>query len=98
MSPELITAILGAGGIAAILPKLIDGVVAWRSGHAAEEKANNQSLVQRMATAEQRAEFEAALRREWQEYAGRLRVRLIDLGVPLADLPPRPDRDDTKLF
>ena len=98
MSPELITAILGAGGIMAILPKLIDGVAAWRTGRAAEEKQHNQSLVQRMATAEARAEIEAAMRRDWQEYAGRLRVLLIELGVLSADLPPRPDRDDTKLF
>lgn len=97
MTPELITAILGAGGVAAILPKIIDGIAAWRTGRAAEEKAQNISLVQRMATAEARAEFEAALRREWQEYAGRLRVLLIDAGVLAADLPPRPDRDETKI-
>lgn len=92
MTPELWTAVLGVGGLAAIVPKVIDGVSAWRTGRAADEKTKNQSLLQRTVAAEQRAENEAEYRRQVEEYAGRLRVFLVDLGVPADGLPAWPDR------
>lgn len=95
MSPELITAIVGAGGLAAIIPKIIDGVRAWRSGQAAEEKVKNKSLVDRLAVAEGRAEAEATFRRALEEYAASLRRILIEVyGVPADRLPPWPVRKE----
>lgn len=94
MTPELITALLGAGGLAVIVPKIVDGIGAWRSGRAVEEKTKNKSLAGRLAVAETRAENEARYRRRVEEYAGGLRVRLVGLGVPIAELPPWPVRDD----
>ncbi|AYN56838.1 hypothetical protein PBI_ANDREW_22 [Arthrobacter phage Andrew] len=93
MSPELLTAILGAGGLAAIVPKLIDGLRAWRSGRAAEEKDKNKGLVDRLSAAEVRLEAEIMWRRANEEYAATLRRILIEVyGVPADKLPPWPVR------
>lgn len=93
MTPEMFTAILGAGGIAAIIPKIIDGFSAWISGKAQEEKGKNQSLIQRLEKAELRAEDEAGYRRALEEYAGALRLLLVTAGLATESLPPWPPRD-----
>lgn len=93
-TPEIITAILGVGGLGYILPKLIDGFRAWRSGKAAEEKTKNQSLLARLVDAEARAEREATFRRTLEEYAGALRRMLVELGMPAEKLPAWPVRKD----
>lgn len=92
LTPELITAILGVGGLAAIIPKLIDGVRAWRSGRAAAERTRNRSLLERLIDAERRAEAEADYRRLLEEYAGALRLMLVNAGVPAGNIPPWPVR------
>jgi len=92
VTPELITAILGVGGLGVALPKIIDGLRAWRSGRADEEKVNNQSLIKRLIEAEGRAEREAVFRRAIEEYAAALRVLLVQLGHPADKLPPWPVR------
>jgi hypothetical protein len=92
MTPELITAIIGVGGLAAIIPKLIDGWIAWRSGRARTEKYRNQSILERLADAEKRAENEADFRRALEEYAGHLRILLIGAGVTVERLPIWPVR------
>jgi hypothetical protein len=96
MTPELITAIIGVGGLAAIIPKLIDGLAAWRSGRANAEKAKNRSLLERLADAEKRSENEADFRRALEEYAGRLRLLLIEAGFDIRQLPPWPVRQTRK--
>jgi hypothetical protein len=93
VTPEIITAILGVGGLAALLPKVIDGWVAWRSGKATSEKARNRSLLERIADAEKRAEAEADFRRMLEEYAGQLRILLIGAGYAMHRLPPWPVRN-----
>jgi hypothetical protein len=93
MTPELITAILGVGGLAAIAPKVIDGFSAWLSGRAGIEKGRNQSLLARVASSERRAENEADFRRKLEEYAGALRLLLVNAGVSSDKLPPWPVRD-----
>jgi hypothetical protein len=92
VTPELLTAILGVGGLAAIVPKLLEGLIAWRSGRAVAEKGRNRSILQRLADAETRAEAEADFRRMVEEYASQLRVMLVGLGVPADKLPPWPAR------
>lgn len=92
MTPELITAILGVGGLAAIIPKMIDGYSAWRSGRALTEKNVNRSLLERVADADKRAENEADFRRALEEYAGALRLLLIQAGYTLHRIPPWPIR------
>lgn len=92
MTPELLTAILGVGGLAAIIPKLIDGLMAWRTGRAATERQRNRSLLERVADAEKRAENEADFRRALEEYAGALRILLIGAGYTMHRLPPWPIR------
>jgi hypothetical protein len=92
MSPELVTAILGVGGLGLIVPKIIDGLLAWKSGRAAAEKGRNRTLLERLADAEFRAEAEADFRRLLEEYASHLRVLLVGAGVPVDKLPPWPVR------
>lgn len=92
MSPELITAIIGVGGLAAIIPKVIEGFTAWRTGRAVNEKGRNQTLLSRVTSADRRAESEADFRRKLEEYAGTLRLMLVELGVPAHKLPPWPVR------
>lgn len=92
MTPEMWTALLGVGGLAAIVPKLVEGLIAWRSGRAVAEKGRNRSILHRLADAETRAEAEADFRRLVEEYAGALRVMLVGLGVPAEKLPPWPER------
>jgi hypothetical protein len=100
MTPETITAIatavLGVGGLAGIMPKVIEGITAWRSGRAASEKGRNQTLLARLAAAETRAETEAEFRRIIEEYAGRLRLMLIHAGVTEDRIPPWPVRNLSK--
>lgn len=95
MTPELLTAILGVGGLAAIVPKLVDGLLAWRSGRAVAEKGRNRSILERLADAEERAEVESGFRRKLEEYASQLRVMLVAAGVPAEKLPPWPVRERT---
>jgi hypothetical protein len=92
---EIITAILGVGGIGYIIPKAVDGVKAWKSGKALREKAENHSLLKRLVSAETRADAEAAFRRQFEEYAGILRVLLVKLGFPQKELPEWPQRKET---
>jgi hypothetical protein len=93
VTPEMWTAILGIGGIAAIIPKLIDGILAWRTGRAATEKNRNRTLLERVADAEKRAENEADFRRALEEYAGQLRIMLIGAGFTMDRLPAWPIRE-----
>lgn len=92
LTPELITAILGVGGIAAILPKLIEGIQALNSGRAVTEKRKNQSILERLADSEVRAQAEADFRRALEEYAGALRLMLINAGIAPHRIPPWPVR------
>lgn len=92
MTPEMLTAILGVGGLAAILPKLFEGLAAWRSGRAAAEKGNNRTILERLTSAERRAEAEAEFRRMLEDYASSLRVMLISSGIPADKIPSWPVR------
>jgi hypothetical protein len=92
VTPELMTAMLGVGGLAAIIPLLIDGLKAWRSGRAQSEKTKNRSILERLADAETRAENEADFRRALEDYAGVLRVMLVQAGIALHRLPGWPVR------
>jgi hypothetical protein len=96
MTPELITALIGVGGLAAIIPKVIDGLSAWLSGRAKTEKAKNQTILSKLSAADRRAEAEAEFRRALEEYAGQLRLLLINAGVPPAAIPPWPVREHTR--
>ncbi|QGZ16914.1 hypothetical protein SEA_LITTLETOKYO_22 [Arthrobacter phage LittleTokyo] len=93
MTPELLTAILGAGGLSYIVPKAIDGLKAWKSGRAREEKEKNKGLVDRLAVAESRLDAEAVYRRQVEEHAAVLRRLLIEVyGLSQELLPPWPVR------
>lgn len=92
MTPELITAIIGVGGLAAIIPKIIEGLAAWRSGRARVEKLTNRTLLERLSDAERRAQHEADVRRSLEEYAASLRLMLIGSGLAPQNIPPWPVR------
>jgi hypothetical protein len=93
MTPELITAIIGAIGLPVIVPKLIDGLRARRSGRALEEKEKNRWIVRRLAKTEAGWESEILYRRAVEEYGSTLRRLLIeDYGADAEKLPPWPVR------
>ena len=89
MTPEMWTAIIGVGGFSVIIPKLVDGIVAWRSGRAADERVHNKTMLERLAEAEQRAMDESEFRRALEEYAAKLRLLLIQASIVV---PPWPER------
>jgi hypothetical protein len=94
MTPEMWTAIIGVGGFSVIIPKLIDGIVAWRTGRAQTEKAQNQSILDRLTESEKRSQAEAEFRRALEEYAGKLRLLLVNAGIAMHKIPPWPIRGD----
>lgn len=97
MTPELLTAIIGVGGLGAILPKVIDAFGAWRSGRMREEKEKNRGIVSRLAAAESGLEREIIYRRVVEESLAAHRHLLIEVyGVPVEKLPPWPVRRVTK--
>lgn len=96
MSPEMWTAIIGVGGFSVIVPKLIDGLIAWRTGRAQTEKAQNQYILDRLAESERRSELETKWRRALEEYAGILRLLLVQAGVSQDKVPPWPDKTDPR--
>ena len=89
MTPEMWTAIIGVGGFSVIIPKLVDGIIAWRTGRAADARVHNRTMLDRLAEAEQRASNESEFRRALEEYAGKLRLLLVQSGVAI---PPWPER------
>jgi hypothetical protein len=92
MIPAVFQALVWAGGLAAVVPKIIDGVRAARSGKAREEKAENRTALGRLVEAERERDDEAEFRREVENFAGRLHRMLIQLGVPEDKLPLWPVR------
>jgi len=96
MTPEQITALVTAGGLGLIVPKAIDGISAWLSGRAKAEKGRNQTVLHKLSAADRRAESEAEFRRSLEEYAGQLRLLLVNAGVPVASLPPWPVRQQDR--
>jgi hypothetical protein len=96
MTPEMITALIGVGGLAAIIPKVIDGLSAWISGRAKTEKARNQGVLSKLSAADRRAESEAEFRRVIEEYAAALRLMLVNAGVPPEKIPPWPIREHNR--
>lgn len=91
---DIIIAILGAGGLASIIPKIVDGIKAWRTGKASEEKQANRAQLGRIFTAERERDNEANFRRRIEEWAGELIYMLKQIGVPNDKIPPKPLRKD----
>ena len=94
---QIITLIVGTGGLGAFLASLSREVKLWRSGaHMREKERNATALGQRDIAYEIRdqalaeRDHEASYRRIIQEYASGLRRRLIEAGV---HPPPWPSRD-----
>lgn len=86
MNPETLIAILGVGGLGVLIPKTIDGLRAWQSGRAADEKAANRTALGQL-------ESELTFRRRLQEHISYLRRLLIDMGYPEDRLPALPTRE-----
>ena len=93
MTPaEIVTAAVLALGGASIIPKVIDGIKAWQTGRAREEKRENRTALGRLATAEEERDDEANFRRRIEEWAGGLVYMLKQIGVPTDKIPPKPER------
>lgn len=94
---EIITGIIIALGGASLIPKAIEGYKAVKNGQAQREKAENRNALGRMVEAEERADNEASFRYALQEYAARLRLMLVQMGMPEDKLPPWPIRKTQKV-
>lgn len=88
MDPEILVALLGAGGGGAVLLALINGLIKWVSGASARERAKNTDLIsQRTSAIEERDAAERERdeadkeRRHANEYASILRRQLIEHGI-----------------
>lgn len=76
METGMIVAIIGALGLGTILAKLSENIWAWVTGKTAREQ-----------TAWAQRDREAKARRQLEEYASTLRLRLISLGEEPPDWP-----------
>ncbi|MWV50053.1 hypothetical protein GRS96_12315 [Rathayibacter sp. VKM Ac-2803] len=94
----LVVAVLGAGGIGVFFRELVSIITLIRTGVSAKEANRKNDLVaqrdreyHRAEAADQRADAEGRNRRRLEEYSSVLRRRLIDHGLPPAELPKWPD-------
>jgi len=89
---EIIVAIGGLSGIILATPPVLKEIRAWRSGRAMVEKQRNRSAIGRVAQLEDELEEERTFRFAFQEYAGKVRLMIIQMGCPEDKLPPWPVR------
>lgn len=97
MTPEQWAAIIAAAGLPLILSKVVDGIAAWRSGRAADERRRNSEAASRIARTETALaecrrilDGESTYRRLLAEHAHHLRSLLLDAGWSPSDLPEWP--------
>ena len=89
MDPALIAAIIGAGGLAALVPQIFSGVRGLLDGHHAREKAENvDALAQRDRAILERDRADRC-RRVMVEHAATVRRIAIEHGIG-QHLPPWP--------
>lgn len=80
MDEQLVSLILGLIGTSGGVWVGIKEIQKWRSGRAAEEREENQTLVDRALLAEQQMEREAYARRVMEDYASFCRGIIRELG------------------
>lgn len=87
MDPQLLAAILGAGGGGAVLLALVNGVIKWLSGASHREREKNTDLnaqrheaVKRADDAERELDLEKKRRREAEEHVAILQRQLLLAG------------------
>lgn len=104
MDPQLLAAILGAGGGGAVLLALVNGIIKWLSGASHREREKNTDLfsqrrkaIEERDEANDRADEEANRRREAEERVAILQRQLILAGIePAARTHKnRVDQDNT---
>lgn len=85
MTPEMMSAILGTGGIlgalVVIVPKVIDGWQANRSGRAQREREHNRSIIEAARRAEAARDHAEEERDEAREQRDRAEVDLHDMAT-----------------
>jgi hypothetical protein len=88
MDPQLLAAILGAGGGGAVLLALVNGVMKWLSGASHREREKNTDLMSQRRTAiedrdaaMQERDEEARQRREAEEHVAILQRQLLLAGI-----------------
>ncbi|WNO28737.1 hypothetical protein SEA_FLAMETHROWER_22 [Microbacterium phage FlameThrower] len=98
----ILVAVLGSGGLGAVITAIVNSVQMARKGVAAHEDQRREDIVKqrdlawaRAAQAEHdadeeeaRADRERIARIRWQEHAARLRLQLIKAGIEPADTAP----------
>ena len=100
----ILVAVLGSGGLGAVITAVVNSIQMARKGVAAHEDQRRDDIIkqrdaawaraavaEREADAEEaRADRERAARIDWQEHAARLRLQLIRAGIePTSTAPHR---------
>ncbi len=98
----VLVAILGSGGIGAVVTSIVNSVQMARKGIAGKEDQRRDDLVKQRdlawaratqaeadaAAEEARADRERVARIRWMEHAARLRLQLLKMGVEPTDTAP----------
>ena len=98
----ILVAVLGSGGLGAVITSIVTSVQMARKGMAAHEDQRRDDIIKQRDAAwaraakaeleadaeEARADRERASRIEWQEHAARLRLQLIRAGIEPASTAP----------
>ena len=97
-TPETVAAVIAAFGLGPIMAQTVTGVIKWRTGAQARERAESRWAIEDRDEAEARARAadrtSDRLRRErdaWRELAMQQRLRMIAADIDPGDLPTCPD-------
>lgn len=95
IDPAVIIAILGAGGLGAFFKDIVEGLWKLRRGVSARETKRRIDVVQQRDEAIERAARAERNVDAMREYTTELRIKLLDMRVPRADIPTQPDLERT---
>lgn len=104
MDPAIVAlavAVLGTGGLTAVITAIIQSIRAARRGVAVREDHRASDIIKARDQAEaiadeaeRRADAERLLRIKWQEHAARQRMRLINAGLEPDPWPDDPNKEN----
>lgn len=95
VDPALVIAILGAGGLGAFFKDIVEGIWKARKGVSVRETKRRIDIVQQRDEAIDRAARAERNVDTMREYTTELRIKLLDMRVPRAEIPPQPDLERT---
>jgi hypothetical protein len=95
IDPAVIIALLGAGGLGAFFKDIVEGLWKLRRGVSARETKRRIDVVQQRDEAIERASRAERNVDAMREYTTELRIKLLEMRVPRAEIPQQPDLERT---